>query len=150
MRTSKTYNEIVGITKDGKLFILEDIFEYVNEDGSVGLHGATRYEMGVITKEDIGNRNDIDEVMFNYKDVWQDMVANNQTELGLKEWAEEQIEDLNPELYTLSDDPSFRQETQEAYDRLPDSYKGCCQRHHRSKRERLCGLGLLLLRSLWE
>lgn len=120
MRENTKYNEIVGITAGGNLFILNEIFKYINEDGKIGLHGATRYEMGVITQAQIDAQNS-DTGYF--RDLWRECVARKLTEKGLEEWTQEQIANLGSEHLTISDDPSFRLETQEAYDKLPNSYK---------------------------
>lgn len=118
-RKSTKYNQIVGVLKTGCVFVLDDTFEYTDS-----MKGATRYEMDILTKQDVEYQNDPEYLEDFYEDQWQYEVANNMTKLGLEEWAKEKIADLNnTDLYSFSDDPSFRKEMSEAYDKLTEEQK---------------------------
>lgn len=114
----KTYNEIIGITKDHRVIILDHVFEY---DG--GFKGATRFEMTTLTQEEIDERNDLDNVREYVRDFWQDAVANGTTELGLDDFAEKEREELADGCLYYGDDPSFRREADEAFEKLTDEQK---------------------------
>lgn len=113
-RKATTYNQIVGVLKTGDVFVLEDIFEY-----TAGFKGATRYMMEPLTKQDIEDQNSPEYV----RDYWEDAVSHRMTDLGLEEWTKEQVENIPDGLYSLSDDPSFREETAQAYDELTEDQK---------------------------
>ena len=117
-RQTTKYNQIVGVLKTGCVFVLDDTFKYGD-----GFKGATRYEMEILTKQDVEIQNDPENVADIYEDQWQYEVAHNMTKLGLDDWAKEKIENLNPDLYSYSDDPSFREEMAEAYDKLTEEQK---------------------------
>lgn len=117
-RTSTEYNEIVGVLKSGCVFVLDDIFKYTD-----GFKGATRYEMEILTKDQVEAQNDPDYIADMYKDYWQEEVAHNNTELELEDWAKEISENLSPDMYSFSDDPSFRKEMRKAYEQLSDEQK---------------------------
>lgn len=113
-RKSTTYNEIIGITESNEIIILEDIFEY--EDG---FKGATYNLMGVLTPEQITEANDPEHIYAEYDWLWQEAVQAGHTELGKKEFLDEFLENRKYDgYYTMSDDPSYRYETDEALEKL--------------------------------
>lgn len=115
----KTYNEIIGITKDHRVVILDHIFEYSDK-----FKGATRYEMRPLTQAEIDEANDVELASVYAEDLWQIEVANGQTKLGLEEYTQDLIEQAQSDgLYFLGDDPSFRHDTDEAFDKLTDEQK---------------------------
>ena len=119
-RKSTKYNQIVGVLKTGCVFVLDETFEYVGGTTK----GAIRYEMEILTKQDVEYQNDPEYLEDFYEDQWQYEVAHNMTKLGLEEWAKEKIANLNnTDLYSFSDDPSFRKEMSEAYDKLTEEQK---------------------------
>ena len=117
MRTEVKYNKIVGITKKHTIFVLNDTFSYRNEDGSQGLHGATRYEMDTIDQETVDYNNDIDIIRDTYKDEWVEMVKAGGEERSLDEYVKDLIEktkDNGDEYLFPGDDSSFRDEMEDA------------------------------------
>ena len=117
MRTEVKYNKIVGITKDHTIFVLDDTFSYQNEDGSQGLHGATRYEMGTIGQDTVDYNNEVDTIRDTYKELWVEGVKGGSEERSLDEFLEDIIEKTKEEGDTYlfpSDDPSFRDEMEDA------------------------------------
>lgn len=121
-RKATEYNELVGISKDGGLVILEEIFSY----GENGLKGATGYIMETLTQDQI----DLARSEEQLKEYWQDAVANNMTEASLDEWVEGMNENYNDENgYFYGDDPSFRELTNEIYSNLSDEDKAVVKEH---------------------
>lgn len=109
------YNEIVGVSKDGELVVLEYTFAY--EDGE--LKGATGHTMGTLTEQMIEAQSETDQI----KDYWQEAVSAGDTEDSLADWAEKVQSSLGEGEYYFMDDPSFRDETDEAYNRLTEDQK---------------------------
>ena len=117
MRTEVKYNKIVGITKDHTIFVLDDTFSYQNEDGSQGLHGATRYEMSTIDQKTVDQNNDIENIRDIYKDEWVEMVKAGGEERSLDEYVKDLIKktkDNGDEYLFPYDDASFRDEMEDA------------------------------------
>ncbi len=114
----KTYNEIVGITKDNTLVILDHVFEYTDN-----FKGATRYEMTTLSQEDIDNSNGSDDYI---EGLWRDAVQNSETTEGLTKYSEkfkEEFKEQFDDLYFVGDDSSFRCETDEAVEKLTDEQR---------------------------
>jgi hypothetical protein len=117
MRTEVKYNQIVGITKDHTIFVLNDTFSYQDEDGSQGLHGATRYEMDTISQDTVDYNNDVETVRDIYKELWVEAVKGGGEERSLDEFAKDLIEktkDNGDDYLFPHDDPSFRDEMEDA------------------------------------
>lgn len=117
MRTEVKYNKIVGITKDHTIFVLDDTFSYQNEDGTLGLHGATRYEMDTIDQETVDYNNDIDTIRDTYKVLWVEDVKEGDEERSLDEFLKDIIEKIksgNDTCLFPGDDSSFRDEMEDA------------------------------------
>ena len=118
-RQETKINQIVGI-KDGELYVLEDVFKYGG-----GFKGATGYHMNVITQEYIDEMNDIDMLCEEYDYLWREEVQAGHTDEGLREWMEKwQYASVNFYDYLYpSDDNSFRYQTENLVEELPDDQK---------------------------
>ena len=116
MRNSTNYNEIVGVLKTGELYVLTDTFQYGD-----GFKGATRYTMTTLSQDEIDMLSSLDYVMTNNRDMWVYEAKNNLTDDSLEEWAKNQID--NAEGYFPYDDDSFRDDADEAYNKLTDKQK---------------------------
>lgn len=106
------HNAIVGVI-DGELAILE----YTFEDGE-NFKGGVGYRMRTMTQEYIDCRKDPDNAD---EDLWKQAVAGDYTTLGLDDWWEDACDEAEMEgKYYPFDDDSFRYETNELYEALPD------------------------------
>lgn len=111
-RKATTYNEIVGVTVDGEIVVLTDLFKY---EGGSNLQGATGFTIETLTENQVEEMKDPE----NLKDLWQEAVKNEETTEGLTEWTERLNETYSDgEQYCFSDDPSFRREMDQAYEKL--------------------------------
>lgn len=117
MKEQNNHDEVLGITKDGELVVVE----YTFKQG--GLQGATGWHMGTLTQDQIDAQSDLDYIKDSYGHIWQEAVAAGGTELGLDDYVKELIEaeEYNPDTYYLGDDPSFRYETDEAVAKLSEA-----------------------------
>lgn len=114
-RQETTYNEIIGISS-GEIVVLTDTFRYQGDP----LKGATGFTIEPLTQDMIDEMRDPE----NMKEIWQDLVHSGDTEEGLSGWCERVNEEYNDrEGYAWSDDPSFRSEMDEAYEKLTEEQK---------------------------
>lgn len=109
-RKATTYNQIVGITKAGTLYVLDDIFKYTD-----GFKGATRYEMEPLTDKAIEIRSD-DEVI-------EQLYADSETDRSFENWKAVAQDELGADQHYIGDDPSFRTPTAKAFDALTPEQK---------------------------
>lgn len=119
MRRQNNYNEVLGITTDNELVVVE----YTFKDGEMS--GAVGWRMETLDQEQINLNNDPEQVEEEYSFLWEEAVAQGETELGLTEYIQELIdrEEYNPDTYFIGDDPSFRYETDKAVEKLPEADK---------------------------
>lgn len=102
-------NKIVGI-KDGEVYVLEEVFN----------GGAVGYSMQPLTKDYVEEMKDPKYI----RDLWKQVVQAGQTDLGLKEWADEANEEakMDGKLF-VADDPSYRDEFEDLVEELPQEQK---------------------------
>lgn len=111
-------NTIVGFTKEHSMRILESLFWY-----RPGFHGATGRTMGPIEQDVIDDGNDVDTNEF-IEECWKHAVENGETTSSLKEYAEQAVQEASDYgLLYPGDDPSFREDTEDAWDALPEEVK---------------------------
>lgn len=123
-RQEKKINQIVGI-KNNELWILEDCFKY-----SDNFKGCTGYHMNILTQEFIDDMNDINNLTAEYDYLWKEAVAAGRTELGLEDYIQECVDECQyyGQLY-LGDDNSFRYDTEELIEQLPEEQKALIEKH---------------------
>lgn len=106
----------LGINGNKELVFFENWNEYLG-----GAYGIT---MSVLDARHIDEMNDRDYVAQEYAFLWREAVASHSTELGLNDYIDEIISNLedSDELF-VGDDPSFRYDCEEAIDALPDDLR---------------------------
>lgn len=109
------YNQIIGVTEEG-VVVLEKTFAH-----SDNFKGASGYIISPLTQDEIDNGRDPDTL----KEYWQEAVAGGYTEESLEDWAEKVNDEYNGEgrQYFYMDDPSSREDMDEAYNRLTSDQK---------------------------
>lgn len=117
------YNEIVGITKDHTVVILDYTFKY-----SDGFKGATYIEIGCLTQGEIDRENDLENIKEQCRDLWIQAVDADETELGLDDYTKQMLEEKPDDCYFFGDDPSFRWETDKAYEKLTDEQRAAVEK----------------------
>lgn len=88
MRNQKNYDKAVGIIDD-QVYVVNYTFE--DEMHGEPFNGVTGGILVPLTQDYIDSRNDVEEVMENYRDLWVEQVKSNCTDLGLQEWVEQNI-----------------------------------------------------------
>lgn len=115
MRKATTIKKILGITTDNEIIMVEDLFEYSDD-----FKGATGYRIGTLTQDQIDSQLEPEAVV----DLWEDAVEGGYTTKTLTEWAKEMNEKAQEQgSHFYTDDPSFRQEMDDAYNELPADQK---------------------------
>ena len=117
MERRENINIVLGIAKDGELYILDGIFHDSNS-----FSGATCFSRRYLTDADIEDRNSLDYVMDYCDELWRMAVQAGDTEDGLKEFAESYMWEENGKLYPGYDD-SFVYDTAEAIAKLSRKQK---------------------------
>lgn len=74
----------LGKHADGVVLMLGSFFEY--KDGMKGCTGSKFY---FVSPQEIEQRNDLDDIKWNYDYIWKEEVQDGNTELGLDDWAEQ-------------------------------------------------------------
>lgn len=110
-------NIVLGIGKDGELYILDGIFH--NSDS---FQGVTCQSREYLTDDEIEKRNDFDNVMDYCDELWRMAVEARHIEDGLKEFTENYIWEERDKLYPGYDD-SFVNDTEEAITKLSRKQK---------------------------
>ena len=82
-RESYVYNKPVGI-KDGSIYFLNEIFNYKD-----GMKGATGTVLDPVTQSEIDEKNDFDNAVEYYREIWKSSVDADSTEQSLKDYVED-------------------------------------------------------------
>jgi len=90
MRNEKKYDQVLGITEDNEIVILNYTFESTL-NGEL-FCGATGSILVPVTQAYIDERNDIDILKENYSYLWQEAVKDGNTELSLEDYLESLVE----------------------------------------------------------
>jgi hypothetical protein len=90
MRDQKNYNEIIGITDSGEIYLLNYIFESTLH--GTPFCGATGSILTPLTQAYVDSRNNIDSLKDTYGFLWQEAVKDGNTELGLDDYLQEMMD----------------------------------------------------------
>lgn len=117
MKGNRTeYFEIVGITEDNEIIMLDSIFDH--GDGFKGAVGSSFY---ALEQSEVDDRNDLENVIENYGYIWQEAVAAGNTTESQEKFIRGFIN--SSEGYFLGHDDSYihhiKDEFQEKY--FPDA-----------------------------
>jgi hypothetical protein len=82
-RKQVNYGEVVGVTPDGEVYILDYVFDHGN--GHVGAVGSI---LRPVTQNEYDEATGIDGLVERFEDVWRMMVADGNTDSSLEEWAQ--------------------------------------------------------------
>ena len=104
------YNEVIGITHDNEIFILDSTFCHADD-----FHGACGTRLSPLSQEYVDKRNDPDNVKGEYTHLWKESVQNGSTEESLEDFVESLIResDCNGGLFIGHDDSSVRYLTED-------------------------------------
>jgi len=80
-RLETKYNKPVGI-KDNEIYFLEETFDY--QDGFKGVVG---FSLRPLTRIEVEDRNDNNEAIEYYRDIWVETVKSGNTDQGLEDFA---------------------------------------------------------------
>lgn len=87
MRTKKEYNEIIGITKNGEIHMVDYIFEdTLHGKPFCGATGSCFYPL---TQEQVDDRKDPETLKDTYDFLWREAVAEERTEDSLEDYMEQ-------------------------------------------------------------
>ena len=87
MRNEEKFDKLIGII-DGQAYFLQTIFDHGG-----GFRGATGFNLRPITQAQLDEYNDPDNAMEYYRDFWQELAGFGDTEIGLREWTENAVQD---------------------------------------------------------
>ena len=104
---------ILGILEDDTVLFIHDLFEY-----SDNFKGATGSVHEAITDEYVETQKDPDTNWDYFKELWQDAVAHDRTEESLADYIEEITQPYNYDGLFPTDDPSFRWQFDDAFEKL--------------------------------
>ena len=126
-KTLNEHNEVLGITTDNRLIIIDYTFEYskVGEEcrkmPPSCFKGATKIEMRPLTQAEVDKGNDYENARDYCYDLWKSDVANDNTTSSLDDYIEDfknDLQDRNELFY--GDDSSYREETLNAIEIMDD------------------------------
>ena len=89
MTIRKQYNTVIGVDYDGNLVMLNELFAHGLHDGKP-FQGATGATLAPINQNMVDDRNEVDPDEFDY--LWREAVAAKRTELSLKDYIDEVVE----------------------------------------------------------
>lgn len=115
-KTLNEHNEVLGITTDNQLIIIDYTFEYES-----GMKGATKIAMRPLTQAEVDEADEYNNLYDYCLDLWKNAVANDATTDSLDEY----IQDVKfgaemDGLYFVGDDNSCREETLNAIEIMDD------------------------------
>lgn len=103
VRKQTEYWEIVGITEDNEIVMLDYIFK--DKMHGKPFNGATGTIFVPVTQDDIDARNDFDQIKDDYSYLWTEAVATGATEDSLDDYIQSLID--NADGYFFGHDTSY-------------------------------------------
>lgn len=89
MRQNITVNEVVGVTPDGIVYVLEDLFHHDSENFAQAFKGATGKALRPITQKQYEWRTDHENACEELQELWKMQVHEDATQKGLDDWVSE-------------------------------------------------------------
>lgn len=119
-RKATKYNAIVGITKEGAVVVLNEIFEYDHD-----FKGAIGTEFEIYNYNDIDTINDMiyEEHPLFLKYLWKDEVAADICECSFRQWLKERRAELDMHELIEGQDDSYEHRFSESFRQLSDENK---------------------------